>query len=231
MANAWYPLYKQNLLAGTTGYDLDNDTTTDGPYCSLVDTGTYTYGATHTVYNGSPAAGTDVESAKQGTDQRITAPTVANGTFDGGDLTFTSVTGNSIEALVIYRHNSGADTTWPLVLYLDTSVTGLPVTPNGGNITVTWNASGISTISDMRLKTDACQVGKMGPLPVYEYSYIWETERRRVGFMAQDVEKIAPDAVIPIGEYKAVLYDRAVETALRGQYGNGSGDRVDCWAA
>lgn len=135
MANAIYPIYKQNLLAGTSGYDLDNDTATDGPFNALVDTGTYTYNAAHDFFN-------DL-SGIVGTDQRITAPTVANGLFDGGDLTYTSVTGASIEALVIYRHNAGANTTWPLVAYIDTSVTGLPVTPNGGNITVTWNASGI----------------------------------------------------------------------------------------
>jgi hypothetical protein len=82
-------------------------------------------------------------SGIQGTDQRIASPTITSGTFDGNDLTYTAVTGVSIEALVIYRHNSGANTTWRLVLYLDTSVTGLPVTPNGGDITVTWNASGI----------------------------------------------------------------------------------------
>lgn len=135
MTNAIYPIYKQNLLAGTSAYDLDNDTTTDGPYCALVDTGTYTYNAAHDFYN-------DI-SGVQGTDQRIATPTVTNGLFDGGDLTYTSVSGNSIEALVIYRHNSGANSTWPLVAYIDSSVTGLPVTPNGGNITVTWNASGI----------------------------------------------------------------------------------------
>lgn len=138
MANAIYPIYKQNLLAGTSGYDLDNDTTTDGPYCALVDTGTYTYSTAHDFYN-------DL-SGVVGTDQRITAPTVTTGTLDGGDLTYTAVSGNSVEALVIYRHNSGANTTWPLVAYIDTSVTGLPVTPNGGDITVTWNASGIFTL-------------------------------------------------------------------------------------
>lgn len=135
MTNAIYPIYKQNLLAGTSGYDLDNDTTTDGPYCALVDTGTYTYNAAHDFR--------DDITGVQGTDQRITAPTVTNGLFDGGDLTYTSVSGNSIEALVIFRHNSGANTTWPVVCYIDSSVTGLPVTPNGGNITITWNASGI----------------------------------------------------------------------------------------
>lgn len=138
MANAIYPLYKQSLLAGDANSDLDNDTTTDGVYVALVDTGTYIYSAAHQFYSSL--------SGVVGTDQRITAPTVTNGTLAGGNLTFTSVTGASVEALVLYRKNSGANTTWRLVAYIDTGVTGLPVTPNGGNITVTWNASGIFTI-------------------------------------------------------------------------------------
>lgn len=138
MANAIYPIYKQNLLAGTSGYDLDNDTTTDGPYVALVDTGTYTYNAAHDFYN-------DL-SGVVGTDQRITAPTVTTGTFDGNNVTFTAVSGNSVEALVYYRHNSGANTTWPLVMYYDASGGGLPVTPNGGDISITFNASGIFTL-------------------------------------------------------------------------------------
>lgn len=141
MANAIYPIYKTALLAASASVDLDNDTATDGPFCALVDTGTYTYSAAHDFYN-------DL-SGVVGTDQRITSPTVGSvsqGTFDGADLTYTAVTGNSVEALIIYRKNSGANTTWRLVIYIDTSVTGLPVTPNGGNITVTWNASGIFTL-------------------------------------------------------------------------------------
>lgn len=138
MANALYPKWREALLAGTSGNDLDNDTSTDGPFCALVDTGTYTYNTAHDFYN-------DL-SGVVGTDQRLTGPTVTNGTFDGSDLTYSSVSGNSVEALVIYRHNSGANSTWPLVAYIDTGVTGLPVTPNGGNITVTWNASGVFTL-------------------------------------------------------------------------------------
>lgn len=138
MANAVYPEYKEFLLGASANVSLTVDDSTDGPFCALIDTGTYTYSSAHDFYN-------DL-SGVVGTDQRITAPTVANGTFDGGDLTYTSVSGNSVEALVIYRHNSGANTTWKLVVYLDTSITGLPVTPNGGNITVTWNASGIFTL-------------------------------------------------------------------------------------
>ena len=135
MANAIYPLYKGFLLTASANVSLDQDNSTDGPFCSLVDTGTYTYSTAHDFLN-------DI-SGVVGTDQRITGPTTASGVFDGSDLTYTAVSGNSVEALVIYRHNSGANTTWKLVAYIDTSVTGLPVTPNGGNITVTWNASGI----------------------------------------------------------------------------------------
>ena len=138
MANAVYPEYKEFLLSAAANVSLTVDDATDGPFCALVDTGAYTYSAAHDFFN-------DLAGIV-GTDQRITAPTVANGTFDGTDLTYTSVTGNSVEALVIYRKNVGANTTWKLVVYLDTSITGLPVTPNGGNITVTWNASGIFTL-------------------------------------------------------------------------------------
>ncbi len=136
MANAVYPLYKQSLFTtADANKGLNVDDTTDGPFCALVDTGTYTYSTAHDFYN-------DL-SGVVGTDQRISTPTVVNGLFDGDNLTYTAVSGNSVEALVIYRKNSGANTTWRLVLYEDTGVTGLPVTPNGGNITITWSAPGI----------------------------------------------------------------------------------------
>lgn len=141
MANAIYPRYKQSLLAGDANADLDNNTATDGVYVALIDTGAggYTYNAADQFW--STVAGT--ANGVVGTPQRITSPTVADGVLDGTDVTYTAVTGNTAEALVIYRQNSGANTTWRLVAYIDTSVTGLPVTPNGGNITITWNASGI----------------------------------------------------------------------------------------
>ena len=135
MANAIYPLYKQSLLAGDANADLDNNTATDGVYVALIDTGTYTYSAAHQFYSSL--------SGIVGTPQRITSPTVTNGVLDGGDVTFPAVTGNSVEALIIYRQNSGANTTWRLVAFIDTGVTGLPVTPNGGDISIQWNASGI----------------------------------------------------------------------------------------
>jgi hypothetical protein len=139
MANAIYPIYKQNLLAATAVASLNQNTATDGPFCLLVDTGTYTYNTAHD-FRDDITAGMVV-----GTEQRVINPTIVAGLFDGDNVTYTAVTGVTVEALVIYRKNTGAASTQLLVCYLDSSVTGLPVTPNGGDITVTWNASGIFT--------------------------------------------------------------------------------------
>lgn len=205
MANAIYPLYKQNILAGTSGYDLDNDTVNDGPYVNLVDTGTYTYSASHNFF--SELSGLNANG------MRITTPTVTTGTFDGDNITFSSVAGTvSYEGFIIYRHNAGANTTWPLVLYYDASGGGLPVTSNGGDITITWNGSGIFLISDQRAKENIRQVGKVGPFAEYEYNYRGSQHRHR-GFMAQEVEQILPAAVMDCGRFKAVNYDAAMRLA------------------
>lgn len=135
MANAVYPKYKQSLLNGDTNTALTGSGST-GLFCALVDTGTYTYSSAHQFYSSLSGIG--------GTDQEITTVTLTNGLIDGDDITYTAVAGTvSYEALVLYRKNAGANTTWRLVAYIDTSVTGLPVTSNGGNIAVAWNASGI----------------------------------------------------------------------------------------
>lgn len=137
MANAIYPIYKEALLNNSADSALTGTGAT-GLYVALIDTGAYTYSAAHDFYN-------DLAGVI-GTDQEITTVTRTAGTVDGDNVTFTAVTGNSVEALVLYRKNAGANTTWRLVAYIDTGVTGLPVTPNGGNITITWNASGIFTL-------------------------------------------------------------------------------------
>jgi hypothetical protein len=135
MANAIYDLWKQEILKGTANNLLNSAEGTTGVYAALVDAGTYTFSQAHQFYSSL--------SGIVGTDQEILTKTQVNGAFDGTDLTYTAVTGASVEAIVLYRKNGGANTTWPLIAYIDTGVTNLPVTPNGGNITITWNASGI----------------------------------------------------------------------------------------
>lgn len=141
MANALYPKWKEQLLQGTAAALLNGSGAT-GVYAALVDTGVYTYNASHEFYDAGGA--NDVVDGLIGTAMEIGATkSYTGGVFDGADITFTSVSGATAEALVIFVKNGGAQTTWRLVAYLDTSVTGLPVTPNGGNITLTWNATGI----------------------------------------------------------------------------------------
>ena len=135
MANALYPLWKQEILKGTANNVLNSAEGATGVYAALVDTGTYTYSPAHQFYSSL--------SGVVGTDQEILTKTQVTGVFDGTDVTYPAVTGNNVEAIVLYRKNAGANTTWPLIAYIDTGVTGLPVTPNGGNITVSWNATGI----------------------------------------------------------------------------------------
>lgn len=130
MANAIYPKFKEALLDASANVDL-NDSTVK---VALIDTGTYSYNSAHEFYSSV--------SGVVGTPQTIANTTVTTGLFDGDDVTFTAVTGNSVEALLIYI-DTGSAATSRLVAWIDTSVTGLPVTPNGGNIAITWNASGI----------------------------------------------------------------------------------------
>lgn len=131
MANAIYPIAKKGWLDLDANYDVDDGTVK----AALMDTGVYTYSAAHDFWD-------DAVAGVIGTPGTVANTTVVGGLFDGDDVTFTAVTGATVEAIIIYV-DSGAAATSPLILYLDTGVTGLPVTPNGGNITITWNASGI----------------------------------------------------------------------------------------
>jgi hypothetical protein len=73
-----------------------------------------------------------------------TIGTVAVGVFDNTTdpaPAFTAVSGNSVETLEFFK-DTGTPSTSDLICYFDTA-TGLPVTPNGGDINVTFNASGI----------------------------------------------------------------------------------------
>ena len=67
--------------------------------------------------------------------------TVAAGVFDAADTTFTALTGDPSESLILFE-DSGSEATSDLISHWDTA-TGLPITPNGGDVVIQWNASGI----------------------------------------------------------------------------------------
>lgn len=136
MANAIYPKYKEAILSGGTNTDLVNGTVK----VILIDGADYTYDAAHDFLNDVPGA------ARVATATIGATKTTTDGTFKStATATFTSVSGDQSEALIIYI-DTGVESTSRLVAYIDTGVTGLPVTPNSGDITITWNASGIFTI-------------------------------------------------------------------------------------
>lgn len=81
----------------------------------------------------------DVTAAgRVATSAALTSKTSTAGVADAADVTLSSVTGDQAEYLVIYK-DSGVESTSSLIAALDTA-TGLPVTPSGGDITVTWDS-------------------------------------------------------------------------------------------
>lgn len=128
MANAIYPKYKEAILNGSANVDMSGGTVK----MALVDTGTYTYAATHEFLS-------DL-SGIIGTDQTLGTKTFTDGKFNCADPTWPSVTGATVEALVTYI-STGVAGTSRLVSYIDIGQTGLPVTPNGGDITLTVGAN------------------------------------------------------------------------------------------
>jgi hypothetical protein len=128
MASALYTPFKKLLLDG------DIDLLTDNIKVVLVDAADYTFSAAHDFLD-DVAAG-----ARVATSGNLASKTTTSGSFDSDNVTFTAVTGDVSEAVILYK-DTGVASTSPLIAYIDTA-TGLPVTPNGGDITVTVHASG-----------------------------------------------------------------------------------------
>lgn len=130
MPNAIYPKYKEALWLQSANSNANTGTVK----VALVDTGVYTYSAAHEFLTSLTGV--------VGIAQTVGSKTFTDGVFDGADVTYTAVTGNSAEALVFYIDTETAATS-RLVAFIDTGFSGLPVTPNGGDITLSFNASGI----------------------------------------------------------------------------------------
>lgn len=138
MANAIYTAFLNGILGShATRVDLDADTIK----LVLIDHGTDTPNvSTDDFYNDISAGLVGALSTALGTK---TVGSVGIGVFDAADLApaFTAVSGASVESINLLK-DTGAGATSDLIAYWDTA-TGLPLTPNGGDVNVTFNASGI----------------------------------------------------------------------------------------
>jgi hypothetical protein len=128
MANNLYPKWKEALLQGSA-----NSALTGTVKFMIIDAADYTYSAAHDFLDDVPAA------ARVATSAAVSSKTYTDGVFDCADVTFSGVSGDQAEALIGFI-DTGTESTSRLVCYLDTAASGLPVTPNGGNITVTWDS-------------------------------------------------------------------------------------------
>lgn len=126
MANALFDKARQRFLEGQFNWN------TDTIKAVLVDTGTYTANLSAHEFLSDIGTG-----ARISTSGAFTGKATTGGAADANDVTFTTVTGASIEAIVLYK-DTGTDSTSPLIAFIDTA-TGLPITPNGGDIIVTWD--------------------------------------------------------------------------------------------
>lgn len=71
--------------------------------------------------------------------------TTLRGVFDAADTAFTAVTGDQCEIMFLVK-DTGADGTSPVLAIIDSFTSGMPVTPNGGDINVTFAAAGIAAL-------------------------------------------------------------------------------------
>jgi hypothetical protein len=77
----------------------------------------------------------------------VPSGTITAGVWDiGAAITFSTVTGDVADFLSIWK-NSGTPATSPLMITWDSASTGLPVTPNGGDITATWTGNDVVTLA------------------------------------------------------------------------------------
>jgi len=126
MANLLYTKAKQGLIDGSI--DLD----TDDIRAVLVDSADYTPNlATDDNLDDIPAA------ARVAVSGALASKTVTDGVFDAADKDISSVSGDTFEYIVLYKH-TGTESTSRLILLID-SATGLPCTPDGSDIRISWD--------------------------------------------------------------------------------------------
>lgn len=130
MANALYDKGRQNILEANIDWLLDNIKVT-----SIDEDDDAVLLATDDFLDDILAGAREFQSGN------LATKTSTDGVADAADLSpaFTGATGDQFESITVYR-DSGSAATSELICNIDTA-TGLPLTPDGGNIDITWSAT------------------------------------------------------------------------------------------
>ena len=133
MANALYDPGREGFLAG------EIDWNTAVIKAALVRGATFT--ASHKFVSDFTGAG----GVLHVTSSALASPTVTNGVADSNDVSYTAVASNATAHNIIIFQSSAvggggdvAATAQRLIAWIDTG-TNIPVTPNGGDITIAWD--------------------------------------------------------------------------------------------
>lgn len=134
MANALFDHWKEelhdaayNIISATLKMDLI-DTADDNPAVASDDF--------YDDITGAAVEATATLGSKSNT-------TPGNGALDAADGSWSSVSGDQCEETLGWVDTGGGASTDPLVFSMDTFSSGMPVTPNSGDINFSFNASGI----------------------------------------------------------------------------------------
>ena len=144
MASFLYDIFRINIMGEDTHTYVDLDDDTLGMF--FVDEA-----------DDTPNQATDQDVADRAAAAQVpafaSAPNLANtvtsidtnvGKFDADDLTFTTLSGDQVESIDLWK-DTGTDTTSVLIANFD-DYTGLPLTPSGGDVTIVFAATGIIRI-------------------------------------------------------------------------------------
>lgn len=133
MASNLYDKAREKFMSA--GLNLPTDTIK----AVLIDVADYTANfATNEFLSDIPAA------ARVAISPALTGKTITLGVFNAATTTWSAVTGDQSEAVVFFKDTGNANTS-PLIAYVDSASSGLPVTPNGGDITLNFD-TGVNKI-------------------------------------------------------------------------------------
>ena len=133
MSNSLYNIGRQRLLKGQMNWESAG--TIKAVLLDINAGAGYTFSAAHANMSSTniPAACRIAEIALIG------CSATSEGAANADDPTFPAVpVGSPLDAVLIYQYNGADDTLNYPIAYLD-SMTGLPFTPNGGDIIVVWD--------------------------------------------------------------------------------------------
>lgn len=134
MANAIYDKYKEQIMSTAA----DTNLLTETVKVSLINSDVTNFSSADEFYSDLNSTVGVIATAT------LANKSVTNGVLNADDIVFPSVANTNPESeALLFWIDTGVTTTSRLVCWLDTNITGFPITPDGSNVDITWSTSGI----------------------------------------------------------------------------------------